>query len=748
MRIRRGPSRCGLGPSRWAVWLAGVVAAVGFAPDAAAQTDGSKLVVVIYPDESDGAPGTILVNRALRSTFAGEAPWRVDVRNEYVSTSRSSDSDFMQAQVSLLRWKYAGRKVDLVVAGLSSGLDFTLRYREELFPGVPVVFVAVDHREVQARHLPPDVIGVPIRMDLDGTLDLALRLHPDARRVFVVAGNSPFDRKWADEARRVFRPREGRLEFVSLTGLPMDDLLARVAALPEQSLIYYLHIYQDGFGRQYVPAEALELLAAQANAPVYGHVDTYVGRGAVGGRVFTFEAEGESAARLGLRVLAGGRTESIGPAGESRNTDLFDWRQLRRWGIGADHLPPDSVVRYREPTFWDEYKWHVSGGVALCVAQGLLITGLCVQLVKRRRAEERFRRVVETAPAGMLLVDRDGTVVMANAQVERLFGYAREELLGRPVDLLLPEHEWERHRAERAGFFADPEVRPAGSGRELLGRRKDGTEFPMEVGLGPLRTPRGLFALASVTDLTARRRAEDELLASRRELQALTGRLLEAQEAERRRIARELHDDFNQNLALLSVELEVLARQPPADSPAAELRRLAARVKELSSSVHALSHQLHPSKLEHLGLVAAVGGLCREVTLHHGLEVRFTNSGVADVSPGAALCLYRIVQEALRNVVKHGRTDHAAVELRDGPDGLRLQVCDHGRGFDPASACGRGGLGLVSMRERLNLVGGEMTIESRPGGGTRIDVHVPAPPTPVRDGGPERAPDGILEYTP
>src|SRR5262245_53693009 len=289
-----------------------LVAAVTFFPaEALAGAEAPKLVVVICPDESDGAPGIILVNHAIRSTFASESPGLIEVRNEYVATARLRDAEFMQAQVSLLRRKYAGRKVDLVIAGLSSGLDFALEHREELFPGGPIVFVAVDQRELKVRRLPPDAIGVPIWMDLRRTLDLALRLHPDTRRVFVIAGSAPFDADWVAEARRTFRPDEDRLEFVYLTGLPMDELLERVAALPERSIVYYLHINRDGAGKPFFPAEALDRLAARANAPIYGHVDTYVGRGIVGGHVFSFESEGENAARLGLRILAGEKPESI-----------------------------------------------------------------------------------------------------------------------------------------------------------------------------------------------------------------------------------------------------------------------------------------------------------------------------------------------------------------------------------------------------------------------------------------------------
>src|SRR5262249_23146415 len=246
-------------------------------------------------------------------------------------------------------------------------LDFALEHRDELFPGVPIIFVAVDQREVKARRLPPDVIGVPIQMDLRGTLDLALRLHPDTRRVFVIAGSARFDTDWEAEARRTVLPYENRLEFIYLTGLPMDELLGRVADIPEQSIVYYLHIHQDSTGKPLIPAKALERVAARANAPIYGHVRTYVGRGIVRGRGVNFcEAEGTSAALLALRILAGEKPEAIPVPQVSENSDMFDWRQLRRWGISETNLPPQSVVRYREPTFWDIYKWHIVGVISFC----------------------------------------------------------------------------------------------------------------------------------------------------------------------------------------------------------------------------------------------------------------------------------------------------------------------------------------------------------------------------------------------
>jgi signal transduction histidine kinase len=216
---------------------------------------------------------------------------------------------------------------------------------------------------------------------------------------------------------------------------------------------------------------------------------------------------------------------------------------------------------------------------------------------------------------------------------------------------------------------------------------------------------------------------------SRRELRALTGRLLQAQESERRRIARELHDDLNQELALLSVHLDLLGQKPPESGArfAERMEEMSDRVKQLSSVVHGLSTVLHPLKLEQLGLVAAVRSLCEELTRAHGLAIEFSDASTpSSISNETALCLYRVAQEALNNVIRHSSARHARIELGGDEGGVWLRIVDDGVGFDSGRPESLEGLGLVSMRERLHLVGGTIAIDSRPSAGTRIEVHVPS----------------------
>ena len=228
-----------------------------------------------------------------------------------------------------------------------------------------------------------------------------------------------------------------------------------------------------------------------------------------------------------------------------------------------------------------------------------------------------------------------------------------------------------------------------------------------------------------VADITQRKLAEEAL-------SSVSRRLIEAQESERARIARDLHDDIGQRLALLSLELGQL--KDLASNPD-EIHRgvddLLRQTGAIASDIQALSHELHSSKLQLLEVVAAIGGFCREIAEQQEITIDFTNEGVPDdVPPDIALCLFRVLQEALRNAERHSQVRAFSVDLRGTPDAIRLTVRDAGRGFDPHSAARGGGLGLTSMRERLKLVGGDLVIDSQPAKGTTIVARVPVPAPP------------------
>jgi signal transduction histidine kinase len=227
--------------------------------------------------------------------------------------------------------------------------------------------------------------------------------------------------------------------------------------------------------------------------------------------------------------------------------------------------------------------------------------------------------------------------------------------------------------------------------------------------------------IVTVLDITERKEADEALM-------NLSGQLIQAREDECARIARELHDDVSQNVALISLGLDQLSQRPPKS--VAELREIAREIfeqtNELSAEIHRMSHDLHPSKVDQLGLVTALKSLCAELSRGYDVSIEFKHSDVpATVPKGISICLYRVVQESLNNVIKYSGAGKACVEVRRSGQDMRLRIEDWGSGFDVEAATNKKGLGLISMRERLRLVGGTLSIDSQISRGTRIDVTVP-----------------------
>ncbi|HEU4694459.1 MAG TPA: sensor histidine kinase [Vicinamibacterales bacterium] len=256
----------------------------------------------------------------------------------------------------------------------------------------------------------------------------------------------------------------------------------------------------------------------------------------------------------------------------------------------------------------------------------------------------------------------------------------------------------------------------------------------------------GALVVGFVVQRAARRRAQAALQVSQSALrsrdqhvQTLAGRLIAAQEQERARIARELHDDLSQKLALLSIDLRQLVGQTGVSNLLTRrVQSAAMSLDEIATAVHSLSRQLHPARLEMLGLEPALRSLCRDMSAAHNLRIEFEHEQFSEPIPyEAALCLFRVTQEALRNVVKHSVSPVAQVRLSHADGALQLHVADSGRGFLRRAA--EGGLGLVSMRERVHFAGGQMTLQSIPGQGTRIDVRVPVSRKGIEFAGSRRA---------
>ena len=595
---------------RCAHWLLPAIMAVaGIAPAQRATADGREKQVLVLHSTRRTSQLVTVSDREMPRILGGPFREGVDYYTEFVDEAQFPLRRYELAFKDFLLSKYKGNRFDLIIAMGDNALRFVDDTRSELFPQSPLVFFTTR----PSLRRPLNSTGILGRLNLAGSLRLALALQPDLRRVFVISATDDSNKGYEQEARDQFRPFEPRLIATYLSDLSKADLERRLASLPPRSIAYFLTYTRHGSDENFRPIEYLDRLTAVANAPMYSWVDSAMDHGIIGGSLKSQKAQAEAVAHLGLRVLQGTSADTIPPSSMDLNVSQVDWRQLRRWDISESRVPAGTLVQFRLPTVWDRFKVYIVVCVIMLAAQSVLISGL---LIQRRR----------------------------------------------------------RQHAERSA-----------------------------------------------------RNGEAALRASYERIRDLGGRLLLAQEEERAHLSRELHDDVCQQLGLLVFELDLLRREDPRRRKA---DRVLASVLDIAhsavKSVHDLSHRLHPARLRLVGLVSAIRGLVRELSKPE-LSISFAHESVPDQLPDEiALCLFRVVQEALNNVVKHSAATHVSVDLRGEGPGLVLTIVDNGVGFN-VDDVRTSGLGLVSMNERLQPIGGRVDIRSRPGAGTQVEVMVPAP---------------------
>jgi PAS domain S-box-containing protein len=391
-------------------------------------------------------------------------------------------------------------------------------------------------------------------------------------------------------------------------------------------------------------------------------------------------------------------------------------------------------MEYRLRRYDGEYRWVLDIGTPRFNTDHSFAgyIGSCVDFTDRRSAqqalresEDKLRLLLDSTAEAIYGIDLQGRCTFCNPACLRALGYQRvDDLLGRNM------HDLIHHsRADGASFPAQAcrimQALRTGQGvhvdDEVLWEA-NGTSFPAEYWSYPQRKGQEVVgAVVTFLDITQRKRTEVAL-------ENLSRRLIGAQEQERTRIARELHDDIGQRLALLTIELAQLSQNSlhlPAEVTG-RIEELGKQSSEIAADVQALSHELHSSKLEYLGIVTAMRGFCKEFSAQQNVEVVFAHDAISRMVPSdISLCLFRVLQEALHNAVKYSGVRRFDVELRASSDSIDLTVRDSGAGFDVEEAMKTSGLGLVSMAERIKLVVGKLSIESHAGRGTTIHARAP-----------------------
>lgn len=700
-------------------------------PVAATQTKPIRRILILN-ELGMWSPGVNAIDQEV-FTALRNSPYQVEFYVEDMNTSLFPDA---ASQREFREWyfhKYGERKPDLILAIGPAPLKFMMDSHREFAPGTPVVFWDSTEELAELPRLDPEFTGVWAVAQPQKTLDAALRMLPGTRHVVVVGGVAPFDRYLESQIRERFRSYDSRVDFTYLTDLAMPDLLERLKHLPEHTIIYHTSIMLDAAGTHFVDAiQSAPMVAQAANAPVFTVDDVDLGGGTVGGDITSFALAGREIAAMVVRILNGASPRDI-PVVKGANAYMFDWRALRRWGIKESSLPPGSILLHREPSAWESYKAYILGGACLVLLESLLIFALLRQEARRRMAEvelanglkllreseARFRLVANTAPVMIWMSGPDKLCTYFNQPWLAFTGRHLESELGNgwskgvhPDDLQACLKTYTEAFDRRIAFKMHYRL-----------RRHDG-EFRWVYDIGVPRFNRdGSFAgyIGSCLDVTEQKLAEQTL-------SGIGRRLIEAQEKERTWIARELHDDVNQRLALVAVGLDNWMQHLPSSAlpPDSPVHRAMQHVVEISRDVQRLSHHLHSSKLEYLGVAAAASGFCKELSAQKGIEIEYHDEGLpAELPEEISLCLFRVLQEALQNAVKYSGTRHFKAELKGARDQIRLTVSDTGAGFYQHDTMKGTGLGLISMRERVQFLNGEFSIESEPGRGTTVRATVP-----------------------
>ena len=687
--------------------------------------------ILILNEVGTSYPAINIINEGIQTALRN-SPYQLEFYSEYLDTILFPDPTDQQEFRAFYIRKYQNRKPDVIITVGPSPLKFMVEVHQKAFPGVPIIFCLPNGNVAGSPALDGNFAGVENDMAPAETLEIALRLQPGTKHVVLVGGISDFDKLGVASVRERLKAFTGQVDITFMTDLAMPDLLKRLRQLSNHTVVIIVSVGQDGAGTRFKSSEVGAMVAAAANAPVFGLFDVYINHGEVGGYLSSLSGQGRAAGDMALKVLNGEKPQNI-PRIKVAPTYMFDWRALKRWGLKERNLPPGSVILNRQPTFWESYKVYILGSISLILVETLLIFGLVWQRARRRAAEtqlatafeavreseQRFRLVANTAPVMIWMSGPD--------KLRTYFNQPWLEFSGRPLEAELGNGWSERVHPQDLTDCLDIYTRAfdlrESFRKQYRLRRHDG-EFRWVVDIGvPRLSPEGLFAgyIGSCIDVTESKLAEEALGGMGR-------RLIEAHEEERTWIARELHDDINQRIALLTVQLKQWAQHPP--SPEANVREhigsVCEQLTDLGRDVQALSHRLHSSKLEYLGIGVAAGSFCKELSEQQQVEIEFSQSQIPRSLPKEiALCLFRVLQEALQNAVKHSGERHFRVQLHATSSEIQLTVSDLGIGFDQQAATDHCGIGLISMRERLKLVDGEFSIHSKPGAGTTIRARVP-----------------------
>jgi two-component system, NarL family, sensor kinase len=725
-------------------WSLLMGAAIWFMADSAIgfqDSNPQKRVLLLYSTRSDML-SNIVIDRGFRTILNDEFDVDVDVRSEYFDVSTQPAEEAMRGW---LAQKYAGMPFDVVVTLGPVALKFASAYGRDIFEGSQIVYWGRrDNIRDWNSNLPlTGVVAPELSANLKATVELIYKLQPGLQRLFVVSGAAAADRRWETVARSLLPEYEDRFAVSYLSAPTLEDLQIRLSTLPRMTAILFLTMGEDGTGRRLLKSDVLTNLVQSASAPVYSTSAAYLDTGITGGALVDQETLAKESARLVVRILRGERSQDI-PIQEGSITPTVNWRQLRLWNIPENRIPSGTVVIQKDPTVWEQYKWLIIATLLLCALQTALIVALLIHRTKRKRAEQSLsesktllQSAIDALNAQVVLLDRTGNVVAVN---QAWFGFGQADCRVEDHNIIGKNYlEVCQSRIRRAeGTIVSGAIQDmiSGARSDFNCIYESGQEKKAWLQLRMNRFYAGgkpwvVIAHENVTEIKEAHDAQ----------RYVTGLLLRAQDEERRRIARDLHDVTVQNIAMIKAHITRV--QKAWDNldikPLEKLKECLVLSDQVMKELRTLSYLLHPPLLDELGLVPALQWFIRGFIERSGIQVELSvSNNIGRLATDLETALFRVVQESLANIHRHSKSPDAMISVTRDEEAITLVIRDHGRGISKVQnhAISTPGVGIVGMGERLRQLGGQLDIQSNERGTiitARILTDTPAGKTATVD---------------
>jgi signal transduction histidine kinase len=356
-----------------------------------------KQVMLLYSFGKDFKPWSAYAT-SIRAELNRQSPWPLDITEYSLVSARSGDEDPETPFVEYLRATFAKRPLDLIVSVGAPAARFVQRHRQQLFATTPMVLMAVDERRVQYSSLTSNDTVVAVRINYLAAVENILRVLPDTKDVTVVVGTSPVEKFWKEAIGKELEPLANRIRLSWTDHLSFEEFLKQARTLPPNSAIFWELMIVDAAGVVHEGGTALSRLHAVANAPIFSYDESFFGREIVGGPLLLVADSSRQTAAVAARILNGEKAGEIRVPPVQFASPMFDWREMQRWGIGENRLPPGSQIYFRDPTLWSQYRWLLILIASVILTEAALIIGLLYEHRRRRVAEvQSFQRMSELA---------------------------------------------------------------------------------------------------------------------------------------------------------------------------------------------------------------------------------------------------------------------------------------------------------------------------------------------------------------